>query len=145
MLNNNYVLIDCGLIHKYLVKKEDIEVIEEETLFTVEIVQDLSNYKVENRDGKIILSDGSETLTFKMVENCKDGLFKYFLHEFVTLEESSIAVLAPEDNKTLIGEKKFRIFPQYFIDGEFIKNQVYNAKFYWNEFFVHNDFIYKSK
>jgi hypothetical protein len=94
---NNYVLIDCGLIHKYLVKKEDIEKIEEETFYTVEVVKDLSSYTVENRDGTTILSNGSETLIFKMVENCNDKIFRYFLDEFPELFKYSVDIVVPKD------------------------------------------------
>lgn len=82
MLNtNSYVLIDCGLIHKYLVKKEDIEKIEEDTFFAVEIVKDLSSYKVETKGDKMILSNGSETLAFKKVSGITND-FRYFLDEY---------------------------------------------------------------
>ncbi|WP_291634776.1 hypothetical protein [Clostridium sp.] len=76
---NNYVLIDCGLIHQYLIKKEDIEKLEDETFYTVETVKDLSDYKIENKDDKLIFTKGSETLTFKKV--AVDMYLKYALDE----------------------------------------------------------------
>ncbi len=88
MLNNNYVLIDCGLIHKYLVKKEDINKIEEDTIFIVEIVKDFSDYKIENIDSKLVLSNGSERLVFKKVSGniSENNKFIYFLDKY---EDSS--------------------------------------------------------
>lgn len=78
MLNNN-VLVDCGLIHKYLINKEDIEKIEVETFYNVEIVKTLSDYEVKNEADKLTLSNGSEVLVFKKVNN---SYLKYMLDEF---------------------------------------------------------------
>lgn len=82
-MKNDYVLIDCGLIHKYLVKKSDIKTIEEETFYTVEIIKNLSDHTIENKKEKIIFSNEYEVLTFKLVENCNDEIFRYFLDEFI--------------------------------------------------------------
>jgi hypothetical protein len=87
-MENNYVLIDCGLIHKYLVKKEVIKFIKEETLLTIDEIKDLSNYTIENRDDKLVLSNESERLVFKKLDkeiNC----FKYFLDEYAEYYKES--------------------------------------------------------
>ena len=89
MKNNNYVLIDCELIHKYLVKKKNIKFIEEETLLTIAAIQDLSGYKVENRNDKLILKNESERLVFKKADK-KVACFEYFLDEFPVLDEKDL-------------------------------------------------------
>ena len=81
MLNlYKYVLINCGLIHKFLIKKEDIKKLEDETFYTVEIIRDLNDSVVENKDDNLILSNGSETFKFKRVDT--DKYLKYMLDEF---------------------------------------------------------------
>lgn len=74
-----YVLAECGLIHKYLLKKEDIKRIE--TFFTITIVKDLSGYEVVKSENKITLSNGSETLVFKKSERTMWD-FVYYLDEY---------------------------------------------------------------
>jgi hypothetical protein len=103
----------------------------------------------------LILSNGPEVLVFKKVNT--DKYLKYMLDEFAECESSSCEVDDSKSTKTLIGEKELRIFPQYFEDGEFIRDKNYHAKFYYKEFgcrvinefgkevFVHNAFIYKAK
>ena len=81
MLNlNKYVLINCGLIHKYLIKKEDIKKLENETFYTVIIVNNLENYKARIEYNKLVLSNGSDVLIFKKVDT--DKYLKYMLDEF---------------------------------------------------------------
>lgn len=72
-------LIDCGLIHKYLIAKEDIEKFEEKTFLTISVIKDLSGYKIERENDKLILSNGTEKLIFKKV---KVGDLEYMLDEF---------------------------------------------------------------
>jgi len=81
MINlNKYVLINCGLIHKYLIKKEDIKKLENETFYTVIIVNNLENYKARIEYNKLVLSNGSDVLIFKKVDT--DKYLKYMLDEF---------------------------------------------------------------
>lgn len=75
-----YVLIDCGLIHKYAVLREDIKVIESNTLYAVKVIKDLSDYKIKITYNKMILSNESEKLVFKKVKTSKE--LKWILDEF---------------------------------------------------------------
>lgn len=85
-----YVLADCGLIHKYLIEKSDIKATEEETIFIVDIVKELSNFKIENKDDKLIFSNGHETFVFKKVSGSisENNKFIYFLDEFHEEEQN---------------------------------------------------------
>lgn len=67
-----YVLIDCGLIHKYAILRSDIKNIEDTTLYTVKILKDLSDYKIKIINNKMIFSNGSEKLVFKKIEASKE-------------------------------------------------------------------------
>ena len=84
-MEKSYVLIDCGLIHKYLVRKEEIEKIEDETLYIIKAIKDLGNHKIQNKGQKIVLSNGPEKLVFKKTDS-NDNIFKYFLDEFENVE-----------------------------------------------------------
>lgn len=75
-----YVLIDCGLIHKYAIKKEEIKIIEDTTLYTVKVLKDLSDYKIRIAYNKMIFDNGSEKLIFKKVETSKE--LQWMLAEF---------------------------------------------------------------
>jgi hypothetical protein len=77
---DNYVLVDCGLIHKYLINKEDIEKIENETFYTVDVLNDLIEYEVKEEANKLVFSNGSETLAFRKVDT--DKYLNYILDEF---------------------------------------------------------------
>lgn len=77
---NDYVLIDCGLIHQHLIKKENTEKLENETFFTVQIVNELIDYKIKNNVPELILISGSETLKFKRVNT--DKYLEFMLDEF---------------------------------------------------------------
>lgn len=76
-----YVLAECGLVHKYLLKKEDIKRIEEETFLTVTVVKELDGHQIVEGQNKIILNNGSETLVFKKAER-KMWDFVYYLDEY---------------------------------------------------------------
>lgn len=80
-MGNNYVLIDCGLIHKYVVKRENIKTIEDTTFYTVKVLKELSSYKVKLMNNKRIFSCGSEKLVFMKVNTSKK--LKWMLDEFV--------------------------------------------------------------
>lgn len=67
-----YVIIDCGLIHKYAILREDIKTIEDTTLYTVKILKDLSNYKIKIVNNRMIFSSGAEKLVFMKVETSKE-------------------------------------------------------------------------
>lgn len=67
-----YVMIDCGLIHKYAILRENIKTIEDTTLYTVKVLKDLSDYKIKIINNKMIFSYGSEKLVFKKVETSKE-------------------------------------------------------------------------
>lgn len=75
-----YVLIDCGLIHKYAIKREDIKIIEDTTLYTVKILKDLSDYKIKISYNKMIFYNESEKLIFK--KNQSSSLLIWMLDEF---------------------------------------------------------------
>jgi len=75
-----YVLIDCGLIHKYAILREDIKTIEDNTLYTVKIIKDLSDYKIRIAYNKMIFFNGFEKLIFSKVETSKE--LKWILDEF---------------------------------------------------------------
>lgn len=75
-----YVLISCGLIHKYAVLKEDIKTIEDNTLYAVKILKDLSSYKIRIDYNKMVFYDESEKLIFKKTEISKE--LKWILDEF---------------------------------------------------------------
>ncbi|MDP4144476.1 MAG: hypothetical protein Q8936_08350 [Bacillota bacterium] len=77
-----YVLADCSLIHKYLIKKEAIKTIEDSTFFTVKILKELGSFNEEIRNNKLILSNGSEVLTFTKNEKAFQ-YFNYYLDEFI--------------------------------------------------------------
>lgn len=77
---NEYVLIDCGLIHKFLVKKDNIKKLEDETFYSVKVVNNLENYKVIIEDDKLEIGNGSDLLVFKKVDI--DKYLKYMLDEF---------------------------------------------------------------
>jgi hypothetical protein len=74
------MLIDCGLIHRYAVLREDIKTIENTTFYTVKVIKDLSDYKIRISYNKMILSNRSEKLVFKKVETSKE--LKWMLDEF---------------------------------------------------------------
>lgn len=67
-----YVLIDCGLIHKFAILGENIKTIEDNTLYTVKVLKDLSDYKIRISYNKMIFSRGSEKLIFNRVNTSKE-------------------------------------------------------------------------
>lgn len=79
-MNNDYILIDCGLIHKYCIKRNDIKIIEDTTLYTVKVLKDLSSYKVKLMNNKKIFSNKSEKLTFNKMKS--SSVLKWALDEY---------------------------------------------------------------
>lgn len=89
MINNDYVLIDCGLIHKYAVKRDNVKKIEDKTLYTVKVIKDLGNYKLEDKECELIFDNGIERLIFlKTFGSSTDDIFKYYLDEFKSYERN---------------------------------------------------------
>lgn len=76
-----YVLAECGLVHKYLFKKENVKNIEEKTLLTVNILKDLSNYTMTKNDKYIVFRNDIETLRFKKSERAIEE-FQFYLDEY---------------------------------------------------------------
>lgn len=75
-----YVLIDCGLIHKFAVKREDIKSIDDNTFYTVSVIKDLSDYKIRISYNKMIFYNESEKLIFNKVNTSKE--LQWMLAEF---------------------------------------------------------------
>lgn len=67
-----YVLVDCGLIHKYAILRSDIKNIEDNTLYTVKVIKDLSDYKIKIINNKMIFTNESEEIVFMNVETSKE-------------------------------------------------------------------------
>lgn len=50
---SNYVLIDCNFIHYYLLKKSDIEKVENEAFYNIKIIKEFNNdFKAERIENK---------------------------------------------------------------------------------------------
>lgn len=106
-MENNYVLIECGLIHKYAVKKDDIKRIEDETLYTIKVEKDLSTYKMEDKEYEMIFDNEVERLIFKKVfGSSTDDIFKYYLDEFNSYERSEDILKVIKSLKTKYAENK---------------------------------------
>ncbi|WP_234121190.1 hypothetical protein [Clostridium hydrogenum] len=78
---NDYILIDCGLIHQYAIRKQHKKFIENVTLYDIRIIKDLSSYDMELINNKIIFSNGSDRVVFKKVET--SGELQWMLDEFI--------------------------------------------------------------
>lgn len=66
---NDYLLIDCGLIHQYAIKKENLKVIEDTTLYTVKIIKNLSEWHMKVYNGQMIFFINGEEISFKKLED----------------------------------------------------------------------------
>lgn len=67
-----YILVDCGLIHKFAILRSDIKTLEDTTLYTVKVLKDLSDYKIRIDYNKMIFYNRSEKLIFRRVETSEE-------------------------------------------------------------------------